>query len=50
MTQWRVAREPSVPGQIGVIEMMVDVDEQTIKWLFEGTQFAFSTLTNYLKY
>ena len=30
--------------------MVVDVDEQTIKWFFEGAQFAFSTLTDYLKY
>ena len=30
--------------------MIVDVDEQIIKWFFEGEQFAFSTLTNYLKY
>ena len=29
--------------------MLVDVDEQIIKWLFEGEQFAFSTLNNYLK-
>ena len=29
--------------------MLVDMEEQTIKWMFEGEQFSFSTLTNYLR-
>ena len=50
VTNWRSARVASSPGTTGIIEMIVDVDEQIIKWFFEGEQFAFSTLTNYLKY
>ena len=35
-TSWRLAREAAQPGEKGILEMVVDVDNQLIKWRFEG--------------
>jgi hypothetical protein len=48
-TSWRLARTAADPGETGVIDMVVDVDNQTIKWKFDGKEFSFSTLTDCLK-
>ena len=48
-TSWRSVRPPAETGTTGLIDMVVNVENQMIKWRYEGEEFAKSTLTDYLR-
>ena len=48
-TAWRAVCEPTPKGQLGTIQLDVDVENQMVFWKFEGKVIAKSVLTNYLK-
>ena len=37
LTDWRKRSEKIEKGTVGIIEIYVDVDNQLVKWVFNGT-------------
>ena len=48
-TAWREVCPPIAADNLGVVAMEIDADEGTVGWKFNGTKFAESVITNYLK-
>ena len=49
VTSWRQVCPPIDKDNLGVVELEIDADQDKINWKFNGTKFAESVITSYLK-